>query len=342
MAKRFLPPILLLLVLLVAAPASAQLRYVGDRGVITVGKVPCAGVPCELEAPKRVKAKIGQRSFWVRVIAPQRVAAGARAPVKVKFGGRALGALAGRTTTVEVRLRLRQRGETTTRLLRARLRRAALAGQPGDPSAPASGPLGSEPPLLARPATAVDVSDVQVSWYPRDSWVRYLSSGPGPNDGVFFSGGAGGVDSTASPCPDRPVASDAMLPYTAHFTPRPSWYDVISGAAGVYGQGATTFRWQARGIDLTAADPEIEINGAASRAIFRFSGSGATAYPNQRATLLSLDTSAGPVVTNAGKTFTYSFVRGRLTADGVNVFAGFYTPPTNDEFGCVSVSFTTP
>ena len=35
-------------------------------------------------------------------------------------------------------------------------------------------------------------------------------------------------------------------------------------------------------------------------------------------------------------------MRGTLTADGVNVFAGFYTPPDNDEFGCVSVEFTTP
>jgi hypothetical protein len=35
-------------------------------------------------------------------------------------------------------------------------------------------------------------------------------------------------------------------------------------------------------------------------------------------------------------------MRGTLTPDGVNVFAGFYTPPDNDEFGCVSVAFTTP
>ncbi|MBK5219400.1 MAG: HtaA domain-containing protein [Thermoleophilia bacterium] len=115
-----------------------------------------------------------------------------------------------------------------------------------------------------------------------------------------------------------------------------------TGSAGVYGQGSVAFRWQGHGIDLSATDPEIEINGAASRAIFRFKGSGGTAYPDQRAVLLSLDQSGQPTISNGGKTVTYSLMRGTLTADGVNVFAGFYTPPDNDEFGCVSVAFTTP
>ena len=56
----------------------------------------------------------------------------------------------------------------------------------------------------------------------------------------------------------------------------------------------------------------------------------------------SLDTAGRPTVTNNGKTLTYSLMRGTLTPDGVNVFAGFYPPPDNDEFGCVSVEFTVP
>lgn len=329
-----------------AVSASAQLRYVGDKGVATVGVVPCKGVACKISAPKRVKVKVGERSFRVRVLAPKRVAAGAKAKVRVKLGGLALAELAGRTTTVKVRTVIRQGEKKRTQLLRLRLRRAALpAGGGGGGAgggAPTSGPLSNEPPLLARPATAVDVGSVQLSWYPRDSWVRYVSSGSGVGDGILFSGGATGIDSTASECPDRPAGSDAQLPYRVAFAPRASWFDAVSGSAGIYGQGAVGFRWRGHGIDLTAADPEIEINGAASRAIFRFSGSGSTPYPNQRAALLSLDTSAGPVISNGGKTFTYSLMRGTLTADGVNVFAGFYTPPDNDEFGCVSVVFTTP
>lgn len=327
---------------LLVAPTSAQLRYVGDRGVATVGVVACKGSACRLEAPKRVRFEVGQRSFWAKVLAPKRIAAGAKAKVRIKLGARALADLAGRTTTIKVRAVIRQGKADRTRLLRLRLRRAALPGSGGGDGAPTSGLLGSEPPLLARPASAVDVSAVQVTWYPRDSWVRYASSGSGSGDGILFAGGASGTDSAASACPDRPSGSDALLPYAVGFTAKPSWYDPLSGSAGVYGQGSVAFRWQAHGIDLTATNPEIEINGAASRAIFRFKGSGGTAYPDQRAVLLSLDPSGQPTISNGGKTFTYSLMRGTLSADGVNVFAGFYTAPDNDEFGCVSVAFTTP
>lgn len=330
-----------LLTLLLAAPASAKLLYVGDSGLAAVGKVACpAGASCAVQTPKRVKAKIGQRSFWAQVRAPKRIAAGKRGTVRVKLGAVALADLAGKTTTVAVKATVRRgKAKARTRTLKVRLRRAAL---PATPQTPTSGPLSNEPPLLARPASAVDVSVAQVSWYPRDSWVRYVSSGGAAGDGILFSGGATGVNSTASECPDRPSASDAQLPYRVDFAPRASWYDPVSGTAGIYGAGAVTFRWQGHGIDLSAADPEVEINGAASRAIFRFQGSGSTPFPNQRAALLGLDLKGQPTVTNGGKTFTYSLVRGTLTADGVNVFAGFYTPPDNDEFGCVSVSFTTP
>jgi len=330
-----------LLALLLAVPAQAKLLYVGDKGTAPVGKVSCpAGQGCAVQTPKRVKAKIGTKSFWARVLAPKRVAAGKQGTVRVKFGGGALGDLAGRTTTVKVKAVVRQDGVARTRLLQVRLRRAALPA--GGSDNPSSGPLGNEPPLLVRPATAVDVSVAQVSWYPRDSWVRYVSSGGAAGDGILFSGGALGVDSTASECPDRPSGSDAQLPYRVNFTPRASWYDPVSGTAGIYGGGAVTFRWQGHGIDLTAADPEVEINGAASRAIFRFQGSGSTPFPNQRAALVSLDLTGKPTISGGGKTFTYDLVRGTLTPDGVSVFAGFYTPPDNDEFGCVSVAFTTP
>ncbi len=346
--RRSLIPVALvaLLALLVAAPASAQLRYLGDKGLATVGKVACKGKPgCALQTPKRVKAKVGQKTYWAQVKAPKRIAPGARATVRVKLGGGALAALAGRTTTVAVKATVRREGKAQVKRLKVRLRRAALAGQPGQPGGPAtptSGALGNEPPLLARPASAIDVSGVQVSWFPRDSWIRYVSSGGAAGDGILFSGGALGINSTASQCPDRPAPSDAQLPYRVDFAPRSGWYDAASGTAGIYGAGAVTFRWQGHGIDLSAADPEVEINGAASRAIFRFQGSGSTPFPNQRAALVGLDLSGQPALSNGGKTFTYSLMRGRLTADGVKVFAGFYTPPSNDEFGCVSVSFTTP
>ena len=177
---------------------------------------------------------------------------------------------------------------------------------------------------------------VQVTWYPRDSWVRYVYSG----EGMSFVGGASGVSSLESPCPDKPAPESH--PYTIDFAAKPSWYDPVSGSAGLYGGGSVNFKFSGHGIDLTASDPEIEIAGSASRAIFRMAGSANTPYPNQRVALLGLDTSGQPTISGGGKTFTYSLMRGRLTDDGVNVFAGFYTPPDNNQFGCVSVSFTTP
>ncbi|HWC08095.1 MAG TPA: HtaA domain-containing protein, partial [Solirubrobacterales bacterium] len=271
-----------------------------------------------------------------RVLAPKRIAAGKRGAVRVKLGAGALAVLAGRTTTIEVRAVVRQGdGKARTQTLKLRLRRAALADQPGAGN-PASGPVGPEPPRLARPLTAVDVSDVQVTWYPRDSWVRYVYSAEGMTPG----GGASLASSAESPCPDKPVAESR--PYTVHYVAAPSWFDPVSGTAGVYGSGSVNFLYSGHGIDLTAADPEIEINGAASRAIFRMNGAANTPYPNLRVAVLALDTGGQPTLSNGGKTLTYSLMRGRLTEDGVNVFAGFYTAPSNNQFGCVSVSFTTP
>lgn len=327
-----------LLVLLLAVPASAQLRYVGDKGVVAVGKVACNGAaPCRLAAPKRVQAKIAGENAWAKVLAPRRVAAGAKGQVRVRFGAGALQRLAGRTTTVKVRVIVRQDGEARSQLLKSRLRRAAL---PGGPGAPYTGPLTPEPPILARPATAVDVGAVQVTWYPRDSWVRYVSS----EQSILFANGAAGINSEQSACPydpANPAKQDPPgLPFAITFLAKPSWYDPLSGSAGIYGHGDVNFRYGSRGIDLTASDPEIEINGAASRAIFRFNGTKNTPIANRRAALLTLDLSAQPTISNGGKTFSYTLMRGGLSEDGVSIFAGFYQAQSN--FGCVSVAFTTP
>jgi Htaa len=343
MKPRLLAPALLAFAvsLLFAAPAGAQLRPVGLKGVATLGKVRCGPAGgCLVSVPKRTRQTIAGHQYWLGVMAPQRLPRRSEAAVKLKLGNDAVAGLEGKTAKLRLRVAVTQAGKTRTLQLETRVKRAERGG--AAPPPPTSAPLSSEPPLLARPLTAVDVGAVSISWLPRDSWLRYAASGIGPGDGILIGNGATGLSADASPCPDRPVSNPTPLPYTVTYTPRQSWFDPLSGVAGIYGSGSVSFRWGARGIDLTASDPEIEINGAASRAIFRFRGSGGTPYPDQRAALLSLDTAGRPTVTGGGKTFTYGLMRGRLTADGVNVFAGFYTPPSNDEFGCVSVSFTTP
>jgi hypothetical protein len=338
---------------LVAAPAAgAKARNVPADGTVTLGTVRCeAREACAVKAPKQVGAKVAGKTVRGTLLVSTFLGAGAKTKVKLHFEPAALNLLAGASATFRAKIVVRGSGVQMARVLSATLKRPAGAkvevapgaGTPTTPSGPpVSTPVEGEPPLLARPATAVTVSGVTLSWMPRDSWVRYVSAGTGAGDGVTPGAGAAGVASTSSPCPDRPAESSASLNYTINFAAKESWYDPFSGTAGIYGSGSVGFRYTAHTINLTAAEPEIEINGAASRAIFRFSGSGGTLYPNQRVALESLETSGRPTVSGGGKTLTYNLMRGKLTANGEKVFAGFYTAPSDNEFGCVSASFNIP
>jgi hypothetical protein len=339
---------------LLAAPAAgAKARNVPADGTVTLGTVRCeAHEACAVRAPKRVGAKAGGKTVRGSLLVSSFLGAGAKTKVKLHFASAALNHLAGATATFRAKIVLRASGKKRTRVFSAKLRRPARAKVETGPGGggggatpatpPASTPIEGEPPVLARPATAITVSAVTLSWMPRDSWVRYVSAGTGASDGVTPGGGATATASSASPCPDRPAASGAELSYTINFAARESWYDPFSGTAGIYGSGSVGFRYTAHTINLAASEPEIEINGAASRAIFRFTGSGGTPYPNQRVALETLDTSGRPTVSGGGKTLTYGLMRGKLTENGEKVFAGFYPAPSDNEFGCVSASFNIP
>lgn len=204
---------------------------------------------------------------------------------------------------------------------------------------PQAGQLGDEPPRLARPASAVDVTTASLTWHVRDSWIRYANSEVPPETLEEASAGAP-VEESSHPCPDRPASTNPTLVYSYSFPFAEGWYDAASGTAALYGSGGVRFRYPSHGIDLTARNPEVEINGAASRAIFRLRGEGELAYPDRRAAILALATGSAPT---EGPTGAFGFgapIRGSLTGDGQAVFAGFYTPP-NNAFGCFSVSFTT-
>lgn len=216
--------------------------------------------------------------------------------------------------------------------------RAALRERSSD--GPSSGPLGKPPTKLARPASAVDVTTASITWHPRDSWIRYSSSGTGRGDGIFATDGATATQSTESACPDTESASDAQLPYAFRFAHLSGWYDEASGKAAIYGRGNARFRWRERTIDLTLSDPEVEINDASSRSIFTFDGEDGTAIESLRAHFLDLQPNPQPTVSADGRTRTYSLVRGAITDQGASAFADFYVP--GQPWGCMSVSFTTP
>lgn len=208
----------------------------------------------------------------------------------------------------------------------------AAAGCPL-PSGP--GPTPEEPPAVAtRPPGAADVTGASIDWHVRESFIRYIASG----EGTSVSGGA-----TADPPVLLPGAS-VPLSYDFHFPFASGWLD--SGAdpadpaddtAALYFSGALRFQYSGHGIDLTTSDPEIEIAGGGSRAIFAIAEDGGAPA---RQVLVNLDLGRAAAIRAAGGTYTYERVPGAIPpGTASSTFAGFYAPGT--EFGCFTVSFST-
>ncbi|HEY2714817.1 MAG TPA: HtaA domain-containing protein [Solirubrobacterales bacterium] len=198
-----------------------------------------------------------------------------------------------------------------------------------------AGPAPESPlPVLARPAAAVDVTSASLRWQLRESFVQYIATG----EGTSVSGGA-----SADPPILVPGAS-AALSYGVEFPFASGWVDrgadptsAGDDTALVDFGGAVRFRYSAHGIDLTTASPELELNGAASRAIFAISEAGGAP---SRQVLVNLDLAHAAAVRVEGNSFSYERVPAAIPAGTAgSTFAGFYAPGT--EFGCFSVSFTT-
>lgn len=201
-------------------------------------------------------------------------------------------------------------------------------------STPAPGPgtppvdLGGPAPL-ARPASAVDISAAAITWHVRESFIRYINTG----EGTATSGGA-----TSEPPTVLPGSSEPLV-YDFHFPFKSGWYDPVSKTARVTYSGTVTFNYSAHDIKLTAADPEIEIAGGASRAIFVTANN----TPAKRGILVKLDPSAATSTTHNpdGTAHAYAQIPGSIPADaGASVFAGFYV--ANDPFGWISLDFAAP
>lgn len=227
---------------------------------------------------------------------------------------------------------------------------------PGGGAPPSTAPITNEPPLLARPATAVDVRAGTITWRVRDSFVQYLNAGTGADDGTQAIA-PGTADAPMRGCTSSGAANDALLNYQFQFPFKSGWYDPVSGTAALYFSGGVHFGYTQHTINLNGADPEIELNGASSRAIFRFNGSGGTAVANKREVLMNLGVAGGPVAkgcsvdpgpvglpattANPDGTTTHTFERvAGVIPDGSaqTVFAGFYLP--GDKFGWMTIAFT--
>lgn len=205
------------------------------------------------------------------------------------------------------------------------------SGSTPAPGSPACHGFGSESvpvasPPLTRPAEAGPVSAATFWWSPKDSWMRYINSGYRPGDGVHASDGA---------VPDRPAADTVVYRYAFSLDPaRPSWFD--GGTGALYFKGSVRFRWADHGLDITVSDPEVEINGASSRLVFRFTGSECSTLRNQRVDFARL---AVGVPRRSGLTYDYGRVPATITEAGAGAFSGMYAP--NSEWGAIELSFRT-
>lgn len=249
--------------------------------------------------------------------------------------------------TVAVRPTVSSLPEATARTLRAglRLRRvpagtlgavAVVAGPQtagGTSGGTTTGTAGTGvvTPSVAPPSAGAVVGGA-ITWRLRESFVRYVNTGEGISvqDGAV----AGAAESLAE-------AGGVPLVYQFGFPFRSGWSDAATGAASVAFSGGVRVRYRQHTIDFAAADPEIELNGDASRAIFRLNGADGTVFTGARTVLLNLKPSAAAsrTVSPDGKTVTYERIPATVpAAAGDSVFAGFYLAGT--PFGWISLTYT--
>lgn len=137
-------------------------------------------------------------------------------------------------------------------------------------------------PRLTRPAGAVDVTASNLKWWIRDSWIRYLPFNL-PQDGA-----TGDAPTQAHACKDNWAPQSDVYAYNLPFTG--GWWDAASGTGALYYAGSVRWFFPEHGIDIVASGAEVEINGASSRAIFRFDD--ITENTARRGAFLSLNTAA--------------------------------------------------
>lgn len=210
--------------------------------------------------------------------------------------------------------RLGRRGVVPGRLGKLKIDVAEVTGQPEAKP--------GEPPFLARPRSAVAAHDVAIYWHVRESFVRYVS---GFGGSIAASGGA----TAGSPSGTPPLVYDYRF---SEATDR-SWHDPSSDTTALYGSGTVRFRVSAHGIDLAVSDPEVELNGADSRVIFRVAEGG-----NEGSRQVVMKLGLVPKATGPDGSVTYEMLPGSIPeGEASSFFGGFYQP--GDPFGWMTVTF---
>lgn len=203
-------------------------------------------------------------------------------------------------------------------------------GSTTTPTAPAcqTATASGGPAALARPGTAIDLTAASITWHPRESFIQYINSGEGTST----------CNGATSDAPSVRPGTPVPLAYDFHYVFKDGWYDPISRTGRVTFTGAVYFNYAGHGIRLGAVNPEIEIDGNASRGVFTTTNAGET---TKRGVLENLDPAHAASTSTLSSPYTYTQVPGSIPAGaGDSTFAGFYS--AGDDFGWVTVSMTTP
>jgi hypothetical protein len=189
-------------------------------------------------------------------------------------------------------------------------------------------PLG----VAVRPPGAIDVTSATLDWHVRESFIQYIASG----EGTRALNGATADPPVLLPGGSAPLSYDFHFPFASGWLdPGPDLVRTSDDSAAIDFSGALRFHYSGHEIDLTTASPEIEIDGARSRAIFAISDSGGAP---RREVLVNLDLSRAATVKAGSGSYVYEGVPGAVPpGTASSVFAGFYTPGT--PFGCFTVAF---
>lgn len=199
------------------------------------------------------------------------------------------------------------------------------------PNNPSNAELPEAAAPLARPGTAVDITSASVRWWVRDSWVTYLSEGSFEPQEILPATAYPPQTEASHACPDGGGNPTAEHLYSFNLPFLSGWFDDASDTAAIYLQGGVRFYRPDRGIDITAIDGELELNGSASRSVFKFSEAGE--YTNKRGLLGAL--LLGGYVPTPGGPNNFRVQLPASAAEGV--FAGQYSPGAG--FGCFDITF---
>lgn len=205
---------------------------------------------------------------------------------------------------------------------------ACPAPSGGGPAAEAS------PPVKSMPPGASSIAAATLEWHVRESFVRYIATG----EGTTPSGGATASAPVILPGTSKALSYDFGFPFAnGWYSPGANLADPADDGAAVSFAGALRFSYSSHQIDLSAASPEIEIDGWRSRAIFNVSDNGAAP---SRQVLVNLDLSRAGSITNSANSHSYRQVPAEIPAGtSSSTFGNFYAP--GEEFGCFNLSFTT-